>query len=383
MSEEIVLKKFNKLSELVGKVMAIIIMWEELSQSIKDDLEVMTLFDAYQGAMPGLREPISQEILKRKDIDFKDLEMMHMNVTGDKQFLSELRILMGAAANSFKEHKGMDQKNIGPSLSKMIESASTTEDRLYILSKVEEGMAKEVFDKTISDINSGNILPVDFVKVCRYAVEGKGAYSKELEAFIGNLNWPFQKWKDCLWEAHFFEPVLVFILGKMCPIATTFEERWTVYDSYNDFSLRNPKRDEMICDLIRVIRKKIHLSKLFGETMLRNHQVAVIGQINKKKMNPFSWELSVFLDSCRKNNNDILGDFIEEIMAEQASGFEEWKKFLDKSRKHKKEYVLQRLSQEAKSAQEWLYVYDQSRYHDYPEMADKAMIELRKISASI
>jgi len=381
-SEKVVLKKFDKLAELVGKVMAIVIMWEEFSQSIKDDLEVPTLFSAYMMATPGLKGLISQEILKRKDISLKELEVMHMNVVGDRQFLSELEELMGTMDRSFKE-SNMDQGKIGPPLSQIIKLSSTTEDRLYILGKVGEGKAEEVFNKIISDIKSGDILPVEFVKVCRYAVGGKGAYSKELKTFIDNLDWPFDKWKECLWDAHSFEPVPVFILGKMYPIATTFEERWIVYDSYKDFSLMNPERNEMIYGLIGAMEKKVHLSKLSSETMLPDHQVAIIEEINKKKMNPFSWELSVLLDYCRKKNNNILGDFFEEIMAEQTSGFEGWKEFLDKSRKNKNESVLQMLSQEAKSAQEWLHVYRQSRAHDCPEMADNAMRELRKISALI
>lgn len=377
MSKAVVLKKFNKLSGLVGKEMAIVVMWNELSQEIKDGLDIMTLFEAYQKAMPGLKGPISQEIIKRKDISFEELEKMYANVAGDCWFLSRLKALMEAAHKSFKRQKGASQKT----LSKMIKAALTTEDRLNILSKVGDGMAGEVFDKIIFDIQSEAILPPEFVMVCRYAIGEKGAYSKELRAFIDSLDWSFDKWRGYLPEARHLGAVQSFFLEKMYAAATTFAERWIVYDSYNDFSLKNPNKDEMICGLIGEVEEKVHLSKLFGESLSGDQQVAIIEQINRKKIKPFSWELSVLLDSCRKKDNDILADFFEGIMAEQALGFAGWQAFLDKSRNYKKEYILQMLSQNATLAREWLYVYDKSLQHDYLEMANKAINEIRKISA--
>ena len=381
MSDEVVLNRFNKLAKLTNKTLAIIVMWDELTQTIKDGINTMALFWAFKEAVPGLRLSISQEIIKRENICFEDLRMMHLNSSQDEWFKSEIQKRMELSASKFEEYRELYRNGSKQLSLKIFGAASKMDQLLYILEQVED-QAEAAMDKIVTRIKSGDIEPEEVADICKYAFSENDPRKMRLMELVKEIIWPFDKWKECLCEIFSFESeIAAFFLRKMYGKAESFEEYWTVHEFYANFSIRDPRSEEIIVLLASKARTPAQLKKLFGEVLSFEGQQRIVDEILRNKPE-FSFEELVSLRAlCHRKDNRFLENLLEGMMGEKASSFKDWKAIFEESRSIAKPYIIQMLSQVAESAEDWEYVYKLSRRYDYDAMVNKAFSELKKISA--
>jgi hypothetical protein len=382
MSEEVVLNRFYKLRELVGEVMATIVMWDDLPQKAKDSFTVSALFMVYRSAVPDLKVLISEEILKRENISFEELRSMRSNIFGDDRFEAELMRRMELLAANFNEYKELHQIDPQRFSSEIFKAASTIKQLLYILGRVKE-RADDAYDKIVARIESGDIKPSEVVDICRHVCNGD-IRKEKLVDFIEKIPWPFEKWRQCLCEVYSYESKLaVFFLEKMYNTAETWNECWLVREKCGNYSMGSCRMNETKW-LISKAEFFDNFNNLFGEILSSEEQRSIIKKIYKRRIDFSFEELSLLRELCRRRHNNLLAAFTEELMSEKASSFDDWKAILNSyGTIIAKPYVIQMLSQRAASAEEWYYVYDISCRYNCSAMANKALRELKTISALI
>lgn len=387
MSEEVVLNRFNKLACKAGKTVAIIVMWNELSQEMRNALTVMDLFWAYEKAhSEELKHAFREEVLGREDIPFKQLKTMHLNIVRDDEFKSAIEERMKKVAQTFDDYSELQHRRLEGGSAGMLKTSSSIEEHLNVLDAAEESKWPEVIGMIAAGVAAGEI-DTDIVSgMARRAFGYSDSRKEGLFGIIKGIEWPFEKWEACRNESYTFDGVSrEFFLGMMRKTAKTFDDRMAVYKKSG--CLPRHKDRQMIRSIMGMATNHHQFSVLCAESIYPEEQKRIIRRISKlmalgKLVFPLS-DLSLLGPASRKRSNWHLLGFFEGLEADKASTAEEWEGILDSSKTVPASYSLQRISEMSETIEEWANLYDLSRRNDCPSMANKALNELKILSASL